>query len=106
MSSEPQGKIHERRIVDGLGASDAPPNAEAWHRKGAYDGAGGATDPNAPYFPPQHFTDLYSIPGERLRQARADGRLPARNVSKSRRPTWHYSEPGARRLWPNDFPRP
>ncbi|MCE9589089.1 MAG: hypothetical protein K8S99_01030 [Planctomycetes bacterium] len=59
-------------------------------------------DPHAPYYPPHHFANLHGIPGERLRRARKDRRITAKNIGTNESPRWHYSEPDAHRLWPTD----
>jgi hypothetical protein len=67
----------------------------------AADGANMETDPAAPYYPPEHYREV-GIDDDRLRKARAAGKLAAIRSPRSEK-RWWYSEPGARALWPECF---
>ncbi len=56
-------------------------------------------DPHAPYLPAAHFKQVHGIGRSRLSEAYRGGRLPAVKAGKN----WHYSEPAARKLWPNEM---
>jgi hypothetical protein len=83
------------RLRAGMLTATAPPADKA------ADGANMETDPAAPYYPPEHYREV-GIDDDRLRKARAAGKLAAIRSPRSEK-RWWYSEPGARALWPECF---